>query len=366
MRGHCGQGLSAARASGRARQQLELVHRQRALAVGGAQAVGAGVAAADDDDPLARGGDDLILRNLVAFAAAVLLGEVFDGEMDASELAPRHRQVAGGSGAAAQHDGLEVPPQGRRRDVDAHVDAGAELDALRLEQRQPAVHHPLLDLELGNAVAEQTADAIGFLEDGDEMAGLVQLVRGRQSGRARSDHRHALAGPHRRRRGADPAFVERPLDDRQLDVLDRDRIVVDAEDAGALAGGRAQAAGEVREVVGRVQAIDRRLPAVAVDQIVPLRNLVAERTALMAERNAAIHAARALIADLFLGRREIDLVPVADPHVHRTRVRLGALDLDKTVGVTHWSPPPAPRTPARGSRIARAPRPAARACSRAG
>ena len=67
-----------------------------------------------------------------------------------------------------------------------------------------------------------------------------------------------------------------------------------------------------------------------VDQIVPVRNLVAERTALMAERNAAIHAARSLVAHLFLGRRQIDLVPVAKRIVDRSRVRLGPLDLDET------------------------------------
>ena len=53
MFGHCGQGLSAARASGGRAQQLELVHRARALPVRRAEAVGAGIAAADDHDALA-------------------------------------------------------------------------------------------------------------------------------------------------------------------------------------------------------------------------------------------------------------------------------------------------------------------------
>ena len=45
----------------RPRQQLELVHRRGALAVHRAEAVGAGVAAADDDDVLALGGDELVV-----------------------------------------------------------------------------------------------------------------------------------------------------------------------------------------------------------------------------------------------------------------------------------------------------------------
>ena len=53
MFGQSGHGLPAARVVGRPRQQLELVHARRALAVRRAEAVGAGVAAADDDDVLA-------------------------------------------------------------------------------------------------------------------------------------------------------------------------------------------------------------------------------------------------------------------------------------------------------------------------
>ena len=58
MCGHCGHGLSAA-LLGRNRHQLELVDRQRALAVRRAEAVGAGVAAADDDDVLVLRRDEL-------------------------------------------------------------------------------------------------------------------------------------------------------------------------------------------------------------------------------------------------------------------------------------------------------------------
>jgi hypothetical protein len=49
-----------------------------------------------------------------------------------------------------------------------------------------------------------------------------------------------------------------------LDLLDRHRrVAVDPEHARGLARGRAQPAGELREVVGRVQALDRVAPAIA-------------------------------------------------------------------------------------------------------
>ena len=123
----------------------------------------------------------------------------------------------------------------------------------------------------------------------------LQLLGGGEPGRSRADDGDALAGPRCRRLRGDPAFGERALDDRRFGRLDRDRRVVDPEHARRLARRRTQASGELGEVVRRVQPVDRRAPAIAVDEIVPVGNQVAERAALMAERNAAVHAARRLI-----------------------------------------------------------------------
>ena len=81
-------------------------------------------------------------------------------------------------------------------DVDADVDAGAELDPFLRQQVEPAIEEALLELELRDAVAQQAADAIGALEDGDPVPGAIQLRGRRQAGRPRSDHRDALAGAH--------------------------------------------------------------------------------------------------------------------------------------------------------------------------
>ena len=94
------------------------------------------------------------------------------------------------------------------------------------------------------------------------------------------------------RTGCHPPLVPGPVDDRHLDLLDGDRVGVDAEHAGGLARRRAQAPGELGEVVGGVQAFDGGLPVVAVDEVVPVRDEVAERAAVVAERDAAVHAAR--------------------------------------------------------------------------
>jgi hypothetical protein len=100
------------------------------------------------------------------------------------------------------------------------------------------------------------------------------------------------------------------IDDCEFHRLDRDRIVVDTEHARALARRRAQRAGELRKIVGRVQAVDRLAPLAAINEIVPVRDEVAKRAALVAERHAAVHAARALFAHDVFGERRHDLFPV--------------------------------------------------------
>jgi hypothetical protein len=52
----------------------------------------------------------------------------------------------------------------------------------------------LLHLEVGDAVAQQAADAAVLLEHRHRVAGARQLLRRRQAGRAGADHGHALAG----------------------------------------------------------------------------------------------------------------------------------------------------------------------------
>ena len=79
------------------------------------------------------------------------------------------------------------------RDVHTHIDAGAELHPLSLHLSQAALQMALLHLEFGNAIAEQPANAIRALIDGDRVAGAGQLLRSGEPGRTRADHRNGLA-----------------------------------------------------------------------------------------------------------------------------------------------------------------------------
>ena len=71
--------------------------------------------------------------------------------------------------------------------------------------------------------------------------------------------------------------------------------------ARRLARRRADAPGDLGEVVRLVEAPRRLVHAAPVDEVVPLGDEVPERAALVAERDAAVHAARRLRAHLRLG-----------------------------------------------------------------
>src|SRR3712207_6206737 len=72
----------------------------------------------------------------------------------------------------------------------------------------------------------------------------------------------------------------------------------------------------------RSQLVERLLPPVPVDEVVPVGDQVPERAAVVAERHAALHAARALARELGLRQDLDELLEVADPLV---RVALGVV-----------------------------------------
>ena len=81
-------------------------------------------------------------------------------------------------------------------------------------------------------------------------------------------------------------------------------------------------------------------PVVAPGQVVPLGDQVAERAAVVAERDAAVHAAARLPVQLVGVLRLVDLVPVHDAYVDRaTRGELALRRRQEALRVSHARPP---------------------------
>src|SRR5947207_10783848 len=219
--------------------------------------------------------------------------------------------------------------------VDAHAHARPEGHALGRHLLHAAIDVPLLHLEVGDAVAEKPADPVVALEERDQVPGARQLLRARHARRTGAHDGDLLARAPGRDQRRHPALVPGVVDDVLLDVLDRDRVVVDVEDARLLAGRRADAAGELGEVVGRVQPVDRLAPAAAVHEVVPVRDDVPERAALVAEGDAAVHAARGLTLEQLVGRPLLELPPVLQALRDRLLVDLLALEIEEAGDLPH-------------------------------
>ena len=94
-------------------------------------------------------------------------------------------------------------------------------------------------------------------------------------------------------------------------------------------------AGQMRPVtsgklVGAVQIARRFLPVAAIDEIVPVRDLVVHRTSGVAIGNAAIHAARGLRARLAFRHRQQEFAPMLDALLDRFVMAVVALVFQET------------------------------------
>jgi hypothetical protein len=199
--------------------------------------------------------------------------------------------------------------------------ASNELNALGSHQIGAPLNHSFFQLHVGYAVHQQTTHPVGPFENGNPMTRAIKLRRAGKAGWTRADHGDLFPGAHRRRFGNHPARLKTFVNYRLLNRLDRDREITDTKYTRTFAWRGTNSARKFRKVVGVVKATKRFAPMPPVDQIVPLRNQIVYRTpgsrttyysAGMAKRHSAIHATRALFAQGFLRRMQMEFPPVRD------------------------------------------------------
>ena len=158
-----------------------------------AEAVGAGVAAAEDRYALALGRD---LRTFDGKSrdATILLCQVRHCELDTSKLATREDEVAVALRTRGEDDGIDAVAEFFKRKVATNVDAGGELDSFGLQLLEAAIDQLLLELEVGDAVAQESAKLVGALEDGHAVAFADELLGAGKASRARTNDGDPFAG----------------------------------------------------------------------------------------------------------------------------------------------------------------------------
>src|ERR1700738_5351464 len=148
------------------------------------------------------------------------------------------------------------------------------------------------------------------------MPGPIQLLCCRESRRTRADNGDFFTRPDFGRLGTNEAFGETSLHDAVFNLLDGDRGLVDSQHARRLTRGWTNASGELGEIICRVKLAHGFFPAPVIHQIIPVWDEIVDRASAVAEGHAAIHAARALVSQLFFGEVLVNLEPVVHPLSH--------------------------------------------------
>ena len=84
-----------------------------------------------------------------------------------------------------------------------------------------------------------------------------------------------------------------------------------------------------------MQLVDCLAEPVAVHEVVPIGDQVPERTTVMAERHAALHAARSLVTELEQRKRADELPMVTDAFAGDALGRIGAAELLERAELSH-------------------------------
>ena len=212
-----------------------------------------------------------------------------------------------------------------------------KLDALLAQQAQAAVDDLLVELEVGDAVAQQAAGVLASFVNGYLVAHAVEAVGGHQTGGTGAYDRHFLAVALGNDRPY-VVFLPGMLGDGGLVLAVGGGLVLDeVEHTRLLAEGWAYAARKLGEVVGGVEQLVSQSPVAFVESVVPLGRLVAQRAGAVAEGHAAVHAAARLQLAVVRVERLLHLAIVVYSIVYGPVAGLFAVYCKKCFWISHDS-----------------------------
>ena len=329
------------------RHHFQLYHGFAAVADGSADAVVAGVAAADDNNVLILGADIITIGQIGTDKALCGGFQEIHRIVDAVCIPSFGIDISRIGRTARQDHSVVILEQLLCGDILAYVYAGAELYALFLHHIHTALYHCLFQFHVGDAVHQQTAHTVFPFEHGDMMSTLVQLQSCRQTRRTGADNCHTLSGADFRRIRLDMTACKCLFNDGIFIFLDCDRIAVQSAGAGLFTQRRADTGGELRETVGEQQTVCRLVPEPVVNHVVPLRAEIVQRTsgdhakdrlACLAERHTAVHAACALFAAFFVRKRRVKFTIGLDSLQRLLSGIFDSLIFEKSSCFSHDSP----------------------------
>ena len=216
--------------------------------------------------------------------------------------------------------------------VAAEFETETEFDAAVDEPLHAPRDDVFLQFEIRNAVDEQSAGAVVAVVDRDAIAFAAQFFRSREPRRSRADDADMFAADMARLQRLHPAFAPRGVGQIAFDGADGDGAVARLlDDAIAFAQPvlRADAPAHLRHVVGGLRKFISLFEAALRGQLQPVGDVVLERAVDLAERHAALRAARRLRRGLLGDIVRIDLVEVARARFCRPLGRRLLIERDK-------------------------------------
>jgi hypothetical protein len=263
------------------------------------------------------------LRHRVAKAFSVRRGEVGHGGNNAREPRAGYGKSVGIVDAGGDENGVVPLAQIFQPRIAANLEIRMKFNARSRQQPDPALHDALLELEVGNAVHEKPPDAVIAVVDMDGVTQEAHLFGCREAGWAAADDADRAIPLAPRPRALDPAPFPGRLGDVILDSADRHGAVARALDhavafAEPVLG--TDAAADLGHVVGRGGEGVRFLEAPLGDQLEPVRHIVVKRAVYLAERDAALRAARGLAGAILGAVLAEDLLEIS-PTVQASALR---------------------------------------------
>ena len=248
---------------------------------------------------LATGEDRRVVQRRFLRIAAVLLWQEFHCKVNTGKLAARNGKVTGLLGAARHQHGIETVGKLLGTLGDADVGFIMEGNTLCFHLGNAAVDVVLFHFEIGNAVTHEAAHLAVLFKQVNSVAGPRKLLGCSKARRAATDNGNFLSRLFRSDFWFQPPLCPGAVNNGTFNGFDGDRIVIDIQRTRCFARCRTNAAGEFWKIVGGMKVARCFLPAVVVDQIIPVWNLVIDRATIVAIGNAAIHAACRLVAGSF-------------------------------------------------------------------
>ena len=301
------------------RHHLQLCHAGCSQTDTAADTVISGITATDDDHMLILDIHIIFIRKIRIQQTLGDTGEKIYSKIDSLCISSCHLDVPRILCAAGQDHTVIILEQLRCFDIFAHIPIGKELYALCLHDLYLAVDDFFFQFHIRNTVHQQSADAILSLIDMYLMSTLVELIGCCKSRRSGTDDGDLFAGTYLWRFRIGITMLVCIFDDSVLVFLGSDSLSIMSAGTCCLAKCRADTACKLREVVGLFQTLICLLPVACIDQIIPLRNEVVQRTSArhthdrhsrLAKRHSTGHASAALYALFFQRKRGMKFMEV--------------------------------------------------------